>query len=139
MTTLVIKTDQPRPPFYLLPTFLWGRGHDYDSDGNSRTPEDTTWTELYCTNRSEPYERFSIEVKATPTPRIIIESKSDEAAARLALMLHLELGAEVWEGDGGSEEQVQREALHLRCGEDFDWERRSREVRDLQKERKGRS
>ncbi len=134
--TYLIYSTKPRPPFYLVTTFGWGDGHDFDSDGNSRTPHDREWTELYCTNRSEPYERFNVEVLSTPTQHIEISSVSDEAASRIAWFLHDALGDGVVEMlESGEEVEIEAAALHARCGDDFDLDARSREVRDVQKAR----
>ena len=41
-----IKNLGARPPFYIVAEHLWGRGCNFDSDGNSETSEDPRWTEL---------------------------------------------------------------------------------------------
>jgi hypothetical protein len=134
--TFFIYTERSRPPFYLVTTFVWGDGHDFDSDGNSRTPHDTEWTELYCTNRSSPFERFNVEVLKEPRPRIEITSADDSAASKIALFLLMELGEQVVEVMGdGQKVPVEQQVLLSRCGDDFDLDMRSREVRDVQKSR----
>ena len=44
--TVLIAEPGPRPPYYEVAHHLWGRDCDFDSDGNSKTPDDTGWTEL---------------------------------------------------------------------------------------------
>jgi len=40
------------PPFYRVAEAIRGCGVDFDSDGDSSTPEDTNWRELTLTQKS---------------------------------------------------------------------------------------
>lgn len=51
-TVLYLVSPGPRPAYYEIANHLWGPGANIDSDGNSETPEDTTWTELTVAPRS---------------------------------------------------------------------------------------
>jgi hypothetical protein len=56
-----IKNPGPRPAYYLIAEHLWGAGCNIDSDGNSRTPGDTHWTELTLSLRGESSVRIDID------------------------------------------------------------------------------
>lgn len=43
---LYLVNPGPRPAYHKIADHLWGPGADIDSDGNSKTSEDETWTEL---------------------------------------------------------------------------------------------
>lgn len=41
-----LVAPRDRPPYGRVADHLWGSKANIDSDGNSRTPDDTQWTEL---------------------------------------------------------------------------------------------
>lgn len=45
-TVVYLVAPGERPPFGQVADHLWGPEANIDSDGNSRTPDDTQWTEL---------------------------------------------------------------------------------------------
>ena len=45
-TVVYLVAPGERPPFGQVADHLWGPEANVDSDGNSRTPDDTQWTEL---------------------------------------------------------------------------------------------
>ena len=45
-TVVYLVAPGERPPFGQVADHLWGAKANVDSDGNSRTPDDTQWTEL---------------------------------------------------------------------------------------------
>ena len=49
---IYLVSPGPRPPYYKIADHLWGPGANIDSDGNSKNPEDDTWTELTLTLRA---------------------------------------------------------------------------------------
>jgi hypothetical protein len=82
-----IKDLGPRPPFSAVAEHLWGPGVDFDSDGNSVTPDDPTWTELTVILRKTPEERVDID-PASDTPLVLkVVSESRELALRAATFL----------------------------------------------------
>lgn len=54
----------PRPPCHRIAEHLWGAGCNIDSDGNSETPADTSWTELTLVLRATG-ERIDIDPVST--------------------------------------------------------------------------
>jgi hypothetical protein len=56
-----VQVNGPRPPFTELAEYLWGRGVDFDSDGDSASPEDPDWTELTVERREGTSERVDID------------------------------------------------------------------------------
>ena len=71
-----IKEPGPRPPFYKIAEYLWGRGCNVDSDGDSSNPDDTEWTELTLILRSATAERVDID-PASLEP-LILEIRSSD-------------------------------------------------------------
>jgi len=57
ITRYRIINPGPRPPYYRLGDHLFGEDANIDSDGNSESLEDTTWTELSVSLRDgkSPY------------------------------------------------------------------------------------
>lgn len=45
-TVFYLVDPRERPPYGQVCDMLWGSGANIDSDGDSRTPDDTQWTEL---------------------------------------------------------------------------------------------
>ena len=58
---LYISPKSDRPEYYAVAEYLWGKGVNIDSDGNSKTPSDKTWTELTIINRASPEQRIDID------------------------------------------------------------------------------
>ena len=58
---LFLVNPGPRPPFASVAKHLWGSGVDFDSDGNSSTLGDTSWTELTIQRRPNYDERVDID------------------------------------------------------------------------------
>ena len=71
-----IRNPGPRPPFATVAEHLWGTGVDFDSDGDSRTPDDPNWTELTVIRR-DARERIDIDpVEEAPlTLQVVSESR----------------------------------------------------------------
>jgi hypothetical protein len=66
---------------------LWGPGVDFDSDGNSATPDDPSWTELTVMLRKTPEERVDVDL-ASEAPLVLkVVSESRELALRTATFL----------------------------------------------------
>jgi hypothetical protein len=87
-----VRVHGKRPPFSCLAYFLWGSKADFDSDGNSSTPTDSTWTELTLKNRASPDERIDIEPVSDDPLILEIKGSSAILAARAAYYLALANG-----------------------------------------------
>ena len=57
-----IAPKKVRPGYYSIAEYLWGKGVDIDSDGNSESPEDGNWTELTIIKRSDTKQRIDIDL-----------------------------------------------------------------------------
>ena len=82
-TEIFVQTELPRPPFAIIAYFLWGNDVDFDSDGNSETPSDTTWKELTLINREGKNERLDID-PISQSPLILRVASEDPALATKA-------------------------------------------------------
>ena len=78
-----IRVVGPRPPFYQVAEYLWGRHVDIDSDGNSVTPNDPNWTELTIICRSDNDARVDIDLIDKESSILIIKSESRECAEKV--------------------------------------------------------
>ena len=66
-----------RPPFGSVAEHLWGSGVDFDSDGNSSTPGDTSWTEFTIQRRPRYDERIAIDpISENPLVLKVMSSSS---------------------------------------------------------------
>ncbi|GHA21856.1 hypothetical protein GCM10008090_34720 [Arenicella chitinivorans] len=61
MSEVKVELAGEMPPFYDIAEFLWGKGVDIDSDGNSDHPSSTTWSELTIILRSDLSQRVDID------------------------------------------------------------------------------
>jgi hypothetical protein len=78
-----VRTNGPRPSFGEVAEFLWGRNVDFDSDGNSTSPDDPNWTELTLERRDGPLERVDIYV-STEVPLVLKVVASSFSLSRRA-------------------------------------------------------
>jgi hypothetical protein len=87
----------PRPTVVRIAEFLWGEYCDYDSDGNSRRPDSTDWTELDIALR--PFRREWLAITAVKAPQLVlrIRASSPELAHRGASFLKNVAGGELKE------------------------------------------
>ena len=69
-----IKAPGPRPVYYLIAEHLWGTGCNIDSDGDSRTPEDSDWTELSLSLRGAPGQQLDIDPISTEPLVLVVRS-----------------------------------------------------------------
>jgi hypothetical protein len=86
-----LKVVGPMPPFYKIAEALWGSGTDYDSDGDSETPDSTNWTELTLTNRQDIKQRIDIDPSEKPD-HIFLRGSSENLVVRVQEILR-EYGA----------------------------------------------
>ena len=107
-----------RPPFQLVAAFLWGRRWDYDSDGDSETPDSTAWTELTLVNRKPPYERVDVDPADEMPSEVAVTSRDPATAARVAYFLAAATGSGV---RAGRDEKLRpADSLLEVLGDDFD-------------------
>lgn len=84
MHELYLIDPGPRPPFYELAQELWEH-RDYDSEGDSRTPDDPNWTELTISLRPDCLERVDVDpVDAGDRVVLRITSDSEDILRRAA-------------------------------------------------------
>ncbi len=69
-----------RPPFSAVAHYLWGK-EDFDSDGNSRHPNDDQWTELTVIRRPTNSERLDID-PVSENPLVLKISSTSSSLAR---------------------------------------------------------
>ena len=106
MHTLTIINSKRRPAYYLLAEYLWGSGCNIDSDGNSSTPEDESWTELSLMLRSDPSQQLDIDpVQESPLILKVVASTEEMA---------LKVAEKIVEFGGGSVESPPNNSLQAR-------------------------
>ena len=77
-----------RPPYGRVADHLWGSKANIDSDGNSRTPDDTQWTELSLILRDNDGEA-EIHIDPVAVFPLVLKIRSPNAglAERTAIFL----------------------------------------------------
>lgn len=85
-----VKPTSLRPEFGLVLTFLWYDDCNCDTDGDSWTPASRDWTELYCCNRENEAEVFSVSPVDQESLVLAVESPHEWLAARVAYFLAVE-------------------------------------------------
>ena len=84
---LRVQANGPRPAIAEVAEHLWGAGVDFDSDGDSASPDDRHWTELTLERRVPPAERVDID-PVSETPLVLkVVSSSPMLAQRTAAFL----------------------------------------------------
>ena len=86
MTNWFLVAPGPRPPFATVAEALWP-GADFDSDGDSRTPGATNWTELTVTLRPGYGERVDVDPVRKQPLVLRVSSESASLAERAASYL----------------------------------------------------
>lgn len=61
MSEFKVELVGKMPPYYDIAEFLWGKGVDIDSDGNSEHPNSVVWNELTLILRSDDSQRVDID------------------------------------------------------------------------------
>jgi hypothetical protein len=92
MTRYWIVAPGPRGAFTRYIAFLWEAGHNCDTDGNSESIDDHTWTELTLINRSNQAERVDID-PIDESPLILgVRSDREYLSARMAYAIAVTSG-----------------------------------------------
>jgi len=84
--SLYLIAPGSRPPFPAVARYLWGKD-DFDSDGNSRHPNDDQWTELTIICRSTNSERLDIDPVSENPLVLKISSTSSSLVQKIAQLL----------------------------------------------------
>lgn len=82
MHKLYLINPGSRPPYYELAQALWG-DKDFDSDGDSSSPDATNWTELTVSLRPDETERIDIDPVSEAGPLVLcIRSENAQLVTR---------------------------------------------------------
>lgn len=83
-----LVAPRDRPPYGRVADHLWGSKANIDSDGNSRTPDDTQWTELSLILRGNDGEA-EIHIDPVAVSPLVLKIRSPNAglAERTAIFL----------------------------------------------------
>jgi len=92
---ILIKVNGLRPPLHRMAVALWGENIDYDSDGNSKTPDDTEWTELTIENRMKKGQRVDIDPVSLNPLVLKVRSENKILAQQVAEYLRRETKGEM--------------------------------------------
>ncbi|SRR5258706_5338075 len=88
------------PDFRLIPVFLWGEDHSFDSDGDSYNPASRNWTWLHMHSRELANTPFEIEQSENDLSMYIIRSDNKEICSRIAFFLSTETNGKILSQDG---------------------------------------
>jgi len=91
-----IEVRGPRPPCTAVAEHLWGPGVDFDSDGDSTYPNDSSWTELTVIRRPDYRERVDYLISKVPLV-LNVASTSRELALRTTTFLATTTGGRLLE------------------------------------------
>ena len=91
---LYLIAPGPRPPYYSVAEHLWGKGCNIDSDGDSDTPQSTSWTELTVILRigGEGEPRVDVDPVGLDPLVLKVESDDPDLGKRAAEFLRSECG-----------------------------------------------
>jgi uncharacterized protein (DUF58 family) len=93
---LYVRNPGPRPAFCLVAEHLWGVGCNFDSEGNSRTPLDTEWVELYVALRGTGMaELVQIEAVSESPLVLAVRSSRQDLCTRAAEYLASKTGGKI--------------------------------------------
>jgi len=92
--TFFVVNPGPRPPFSCIAEALWG-AVGFDSDGDSRYPGDTAWTELTIQRRPRCDERVDIDPVSESPLVLKVSASAPGLAERAARLLAGHSGAVV--------------------------------------------
>jgi len=86
-----LVAPRDRPPYRRVADHLWGSNANIDSDGNSRTPDGTQWTELSLILRGNDDEaEIHIDPVAVSLLVLKIRSPNVGLAERTAIFLSVQ-------------------------------------------------
>lgn len=78
-TVFYLVGSGDRPPYGWVADHLWGSKASVDSDGNSRTPDDTQWTELSLILRGGADEA-EVHIDPITTSPLVLQIRSPDAS-----------------------------------------------------------
>ncbi|WP_372392216.1 hypothetical protein ACCQ05_19830 [Xanthomonas sp. NCPPB 3582] len=79
-----ITSPGPRPEFYRIAEYLWGVGCNIDSDGDSSSADDRSWTELSLSLRGSPGQYLDIDPISLEPLVLAIRSPQESLCAKAA-------------------------------------------------------
>lgn len=82
-----VRVIGPMPPYPDVAETLWGKGIDFDSDGDSSWAGDPNWRELTVIRRPDYDERVDIDPPGADRDLLSIESTSAELVDRVVAFL----------------------------------------------------
>ncbi len=101
MHRYLVLTDQARPDYRLVISFLWHDLYNVDTDGNAEDPASRQWTQLYIRNRQDGSEIIDI-FPVSEQPLILqIESTKRQLAAHVTYFLAAYMSAGVADSQTG--------------------------------------
>jgi hypothetical protein len=108
-----------RPPFGVVPVFLWGHECDFDSDGDALDWKSGSWTELFVSLRGGSDAEF-VEINLHQESPLVLAicSPNSELVYRAAYILAHYSGGKVKRGEQGVYGNAEDFANNL--GKDFD-------------------
>lgn len=107
-TVLYVVASAPRPPFPDVAAAIWGADVDVDTDGDSSSPQDTHWTELFCSRRDQSGVQFDVSVAAERPLTLKIEASDEITATRVARFLAEHMGSQVQTAIDGTQQEEPR-------------------------------
>jgi hypothetical protein len=87
LNKLNLKLIGALPEYYAIAEYLWGKGVNIDSDGNSPYPESLCWTELTLILREDESQRVDIDPHDTLENTLIASSTSRSLLERVDTFL----------------------------------------------------
>jgi hypothetical protein len=103
------------PDYRLFIDFIWGSGHNVDSEGDSYNPASRNWTELYMSSRVKKGESFTIEQNKDNSLIYLISSYNEYVAKRAAYLLAKETSQKICV----DEVEYKLDFLEDKLGQDF--------------------
>jgi hypothetical protein len=94
MTRIFVRPQGTLPDLRLVISFLWGDGHNVDTDGDASSPAARDWTELHMRSREREGEMVQV-LAAEGSALLVVESPLEELASRAAFFLATEAAASV--------------------------------------------
>ena len=75
------------PPYYDVAEYLWGKGVDIDSDGDSYPADATDWTELTLILRSDTTQRVDIDPSPLNTNFLVLKASNQHLKSAVVTFL----------------------------------------------------
>lgn len=113
---ITVLINSSLPDYRLFIDFMWGEGHNIDSDGDSDNPASRNWTYLYMKSREIENEVFSIDQTVKNSLVYEVTSSNEVIAKRAAYFLAKETNGKIDYND----KMFQIDLFEHELGNDFD-------------------